>query len=100
MASKLLTLSSPHRKPRPTGLKATKAMPNSRQVSSTAISGLRVHREYSVCTAVMGCTACARRKVGADTSERPMAWILPARTRSLKAPTLSSMGTCLSQRCR
>ena len=42
--------SVPVRKPRASGLKATKAAPSSRQASSTAISGLRVHSEYSVCT--------------------------------------------------
>ena len=89
-----------HRKPRASGLKATKAAPISRQVSSTAISGLRVHSEYSVCTAAIGCTACARRKVAADTSDRPSARTLPARTRSAIAPTDSSIGTVLSQRCR
>ena len=88
------------RAPRPTGEKATKVMPSSRQVSSTAISGFRVHSEYSVCSAATGCSAWALRKVGAETSERPMLRIFPARTRSPSAPTLSSMGTCLSQRCR
>ena len=48
--------SSPVRKPRPSGLKATNAMPSSRQASSTATSALRVHSEYSVCTAASGCT--------------------------------------------
>ena len=52
----------PQRKPRATGLKATKAAPMSRQASSTAISGLRVHSEYSVCTAAIGCTAWALRR--------------------------------------
>ena len=70
------------------------------KIRSTAISGLRVQSEYSVCSAAMGCTACARRSVPADTSDRPMLRILPSRTRSASAPTLSSMGTRLSQRCR
>ena len=51
-------------RPRATGLKATNAAPISRQASSTAISALRVHSEYSDCTAAIGCTACARRKRG------------------------------------
>ena len=38
--------------------------------------------------------------VAAETSDRPSARTLPARTRSLIAPTLSSTGTFLSQRCR
>src|SRR6059058_4331807 len=47
-------------------------MPSSRQASSTAISGLRVQSEYSVWTAVTGCTAWALRMVPALTSDRPM----------------------------
>ena len=39
----------------------------SAQVCSTAISALRVHREYSDCTAAIGWTACALRRVAADT---------------------------------
>ena len=54
--------SAPHRKPRASGLKATNAMPSSRQASSTAISGLRVQSEYSLWIAATGCTACALRK--------------------------------------
>src|ERR671932_3966 len=39
-------------------------MPSSAQVASTpSSSGSRVHSEYSVWTAVTGCTACARRMV-------------------------------------
>ena len=91
---------APVRNPRASGLKATKVAPRLRQASITAISGLRVHNEYSLCTAAIGCTACARRSVSADTSDRPMARIFPSRTNSLSAPTLSSMGTALSQRCR
>ena len=72
----------------------------SRQACSTAISGLRVHSEYSVCTALMGCTAWARRKVAAETSLKPRARTLPSSTRRDIAPTESSMGTALSQRCR
>ena len=89
-----------HKNPRATGLNATKLTPNSRQAAKTAISGFRVHREYSVCTAVIGCSLWALRKVVADTSDKPMVRILPSRTKSLKAPTLSSIGTLLSQRCR
>lgn len=58
------------------GLKATKDMPSSRQVSSTAISAFRVHSEYSVWTAVTGCTLWARRIVSADISESPYVLIL------------------------
>ena len=94
--------SAPPRKPRASGLKATKAAPISRQASSTAISGLRVHSEYSVCTAAIGCTAWARRSVAADTSDRPSARTLPSSTRRDIAPTESSIGTWFfrSTRCR
>ena len=42
------------RKPRASGLKATKPAPSSRQASSSTSSGLRVHSEYSDCTAAIG----------------------------------------------
>ncbi len=88
------------RKPRATGLKATKPTPSSAQASSTATSGLRVHSEYSDCTAAIGWTAFARRRVSAETSDRPMARTIPAATRSARPPTASSIGVSLSQRCR
>ena len=50
--------------------KATKVVPSSAQASNTATSGLRVQGEYSVCSAVMGCSAWARRRVSAPTSDR------------------------------
>ena len=65
-------------KPRASGLKATKVAPVSRQASSTAISGLRVQSEYSVCIAAMGCSACALRSVAAETSDRPRLSTLPS----------------------
>ncbi len=37
--------------------------PSSRQVASMPCSGSRDQREYSLCTAAIGCTACARRRV-------------------------------------
>ncbi len=75
-------------------------MPSSLQASSTAISASRVHSEYSLCSAVIGWTACALRSVEAETSEMPMVLTLPSFTRSDSAPMLSSTGTRLSQRCR
>ena len=51
----------PVRKPCPRGLQGTKPIPSSSHVGSTSASGSRVHREYSLWTAVTGCTACARR---------------------------------------
>ena len=35
-------------------------MPSSSRVGSTSASGSRVQSEYSLCSAVTGCTACAR----------------------------------------
>ena len=56
-------------------------------------SGSRVHSEYSVCSAAIGCTACARRIVVGAASDRPRKRTLPARTSSAIAPTVSSIGT-------
>ena len=57
------------RKPLPSGLNGTNPMPSSPQVGRTSASGSRVHSEYSLCTAVTGCTAWARRMVAAPASE-------------------------------
>jgi hypothetical protein len=38
----------------------------------------RVNRLYSICRAAIGWMACARRRVAAETSERPMCLILPS----------------------
>ena len=40
-------------------------MPSSRSVGSTSSSRSRVQSEYSLCSALIGCTACARRIVSA-----------------------------------
>jgi hypothetical protein len=53
------------------GLNGTKPMPSSSRVGSTSVSGSRHHREYSLCTAAIGWTACARRVVAAPASDRP-----------------------------
>ena len=59
----------------------------------------RVNREYSVWSAVIGCTAWARRIVSATASESPRCRTLPASTSSAIAPTVSSIGTVWSTRC-
>ena len=82
----------PVRKPLPSGLKGTKPMPSSSSVGSTSRSGSRCQREYSLCTAVTGCTAWARRMVLAAASERPKCLTLPSAMRSLTAPATSSIG--------
>ena len=82
----------PVRKPRPSGLYATKPMPSSRTVGRISSSGSRLHSEYSVCSAAIGCTACARRIVAGAASDKPRKRTLPARTSSAIAPTVSSIG--------
>ena len=90
----------PARKPRAVGEKATSAAPSSAAASSTPSSTLRDQGEYSFCTAAIGWTACALRSVAAETSLSPIARTLPAATICPSAPTDSSIGTFLSQRCR
>ncbi len=46
----------PERNPRPSGLNGTKPMPSSRHTGRTARSGSRHHKEYSLCSAAIGCT--------------------------------------------
>ena len=62
-------------------------------------SGSRHHREYSLCRAATGCTACARRMVSTPASDRPKWVTLPAAMRSRTAPATSSIGTSGSTRC-
>src|ERR1017187_2604936 len=71
LASSALTSTVPVRKPRPSGEYATRPTFSSRRASSTVVSGSRAHSEYSLCTAVIGCTAQARRSRSLSTSERP-----------------------------
>src|SRR5258708_34714372 len=63
-------------------------MPSSWVVGRISSSGSRVHSEYSVCSAAMGCTLLARRMVGAEGSDNPRWRTLPARTSSAMAPTV------------
>ncbi len=74
-------------------------MPSSRQAGSTARSMSRENSDHSVCTAVMGWTAEARRMVSADASDSPRWRTLPAATSAAMAPTVSSIGTSGSGRC-
>ena len=57
--------------PRPSGENGTNATPNSSQVLIKPISGILDHNEYSLCTAMHGCTECARRSVVGDISDNP-----------------------------
>ena len=61
----------PVRRPRPSGLYATKPMPSSRQAASEPASWSRVKSEYSLCRALIGCTAWARRSVAGEASDSP-----------------------------
>ncbi len=89
----------PVRNPRPSGLYGTKPMPSSAVSGSSSSSGSRDHSEYSVCSAWIGWTACARRIVSGAASDRPRKRTLPCRTSSAIAPTVSSIGTFGSTRC-
>jgi hypothetical protein len=73
----------------PSGLNGTKP-----------ISSVRHHGEYSLWTAITGCTACASRIVLAPASERRKCFTLPCCTRFVTAPATSSIGTLGSTRCR
>ena len=74
-------------------------MPCFWQCGSTSASAFRVHSDSSDCTAVTGCTACARSISSTVTSDRPMCRALPAATTPAIAPQVSSSGTCGSTRC-
>ena len=91
---------APVSSPRPTGEYATSVTPNSRQVSSISPSTSRVNRQYSICTAEIGCTAWAVRRVAGLTSDSPSRRTLPASTSSAIAVTVSSIGVSGWRRCR
>ncbi|KAG1317983.1 hypothetical protein G6F63_015422 [Rhizopus arrhizus] len=74
-------------------------MPSASKVGKTSCSGSRHHSEYSLCKAVTGCTACARRIVCTPASDRPKCLTLPSAIKSLTVPATSSMGTSGSTRC-
>jgi F420-dependent oxidoreductase-like protein len=58
--------------PRPSGLYGTRPIPSARQVARMSVSTPRVNSEYSDCSAAMGCSAAARRKVWLLVSDRPI----------------------------
>src|SRR5258708_39438118 len=87
------------RNPAPSGLNGTKPIPSSSKVGSSSASGPRQNREYSLCTAVIGWTACARRIVCTPASDKPKCLTLPSAIRFLTAPATSSIGTSGSTRC-
>ena len=63
--------------PRPTGEKATSAVPTPALACTSPSSGSRVCSEYSDCTAATLCTAAARRSDDGAISEKPIARVLP-----------------------
>src|ERR1035438_4986880 len=77
VSNAVFSLILPVRKPFPKGLNGTKPIPSSSRAGSTFASWLLVHSEYSLWTAVTGCTAWARRIVFAAASERPKYFSLP-----------------------
>ena len=89
----------PVRKPLPSGLNGTKPIPSSSSVGRIASSGSRHQSEYSLCSAVTGWTAWARRMVCTPASESPKCLTLPASISSFTAPATSSIGTFGSTRC-
>lgn len=81
------------------GLYGTNPIPSSSSTVRTSFSGVRHIRKYSLCMAVTGQTAGARRMVSGLTSHRPKCFALPSRIRSETVPAISSIGTCGSKRC-
>ncbi len=59
----------------------------------------REKSEYSVCNALIGYNACARRIVSGAASDSPRYRTFPAFTNSFIAPTVSSIGISESTRC-
>ena len=70
----------------PSGLKGTKPIPSSSSVGMISASGSRHHSEYSLCRAVTGWTACARRMICTPASERPKCLTLPCLDQLLHRP--------------
>src|SRR5207247_11358822 len=69
----------------PRGLNGKNPKPSSSRVGSSSSSERLHHSEYSLCTAVSGCTACARRIVRTPASHMPKCFTLPCAINSLKA---------------
>ena len=51
----------------------------------------RVHKDHSICTAVMGWTVCARPIVSGLASDNPMYFILPSSTSFFSSPILTNI---------
>ena len=98
-SSRLVT--APVSIPRPSGLYGTSPMPSSRHVGTISSSMSRLHRST---TRSAGRRSGARRRPGGwcrpTPRTRPRWRTLPAATSSAMAPTVSSIGTVASGRCR
>src|SRR6202140_78144 len=68
-------------------------MPSSRKSGMMRGSRLRSHREYSLCSTEMECTACARRIVFSPASDRPRKRTLPPRPSRATPPPPTATGT-------
>jgi hypothetical protein len=100
LSNDVASLILPVRNPLPSGLKGTKPIPSSSSVGTISTSGSRHHSEYSLCRAMTGWTAWARRIVCGPASDRPKCCTFPAPIRSVTAPATSSIATSGSTRCR
>ncbi len=89
----------PVRKPLPRGLNGTKPIPSSSSAGRSSSSGSRHQKEYSLCSAVTGCTACARRIVFTPCFGEAKVLNLAFWMSSLTVPATSSIGTSGSTRC-
>jgi hypothetical protein len=67
------------------------------QVGMTSSSTWRTHSDHSVWTAVMGCTACARRITSAGASERPTYFTFPSSTSFFISPICQFPSSIASQ---
>lgn len=90
------SIAEKHAVPRAHG---TKPIPSSSSVGNIRVSGSRHHMAYSLCTAVTGSTACARRIVLALASDSPQCFTLPSRINAFTVSATSSIGTFGSGRC-
>jgi len=79
---------------------ATIPIPNSAHNGTISASKSRASRLHSICTHVIGQTACARLMVSTDASESPTYLILPSLISSFIACIATSTGTSGSIRCK
>ena len=88
------------------GCRRRSRCPSSRTVGRTSSSGSRVHSEYSVCSAAIGCTACGaadrvrrRPRTGRGGAPCPARRAPPSRRRSPRSGRLGRRGAGSRGRC-